>query len=246
MLFFIDESWQSSLNNKHKVGVLSAIQIDSRNFNEYSSHIFKLKSIYLGVNSGEIKGKELFNNYHFKLESKGIKSIGLELARDIFNYMETLKTRYFASIVFSEQEIDLACNDANQLERPYFFLFERIDLFMKESYPTLMAKLVFDDRGVQDNKKISKSISNFFHKCSVGQKFDSIIKVPLFAISSENVGIQMADIGAYLLGKRFTGDKTRLEFFKKVKGMQFISDTPVAEVKGKTLPLKGFKVIKEK
>ncbi|MBF0565505.1 MAG: DUF3800 domain-containing protein [Nitrospirae bacterium] len=187
MLFFIDESWQSTLDNQYKVGVLSAIQINSCDFNECSQKIFKLKSTYLGFNSGEINGKELFKNYLFNLELKGIKSKGLDLARDIFDYMETLGTRYFASIVFSKREIDLACEDANQLERPYFFLFERIDLFMKENYPNLMAKPIFDDRGVQHNVKTSKSVSNFFHKCKAGQRFDTIIKVPFFAISSEAV-----------------------------------------------------------
>lgn len=246
MLFFIDESWQSSLNKKHKVGVLSAMQINSRDFNECSKQIYRLKSAFLGVNSGEIKGKDLFKNFYFKLEARCIKSNGLELARNIFGYMETLGVRYFASIVFSEKEIDLACENVDQLERPYYFLFERIDQFMKDNCPDLMAKLIFDDRGVESNKKTSKSLINFFHKCKVGQSFDSIIKVPLFAISSENVGIQMADVGAYVLGKRFTGDKKSIEFFTKVKALQFINKTPVVEINGKKLPLKGFKVIREK
>jgi hypothetical protein len=45
--------------------------------------------------------------------------------------MKTLGVRLFASIVFSKEELDLSCTNVNQLERPFFFLFERIDLFMK-------------------------------------------------------------------------------------------------------------------
>lgn len=116
---------------------------------------------------------------------------------------------------------------------------------MKENHPGLIAKLVFDDRGLHVNEKISKGISNFFHKSRVGQSFDRIMKVPLFGISSENVGIQIADIGAYILGSRFTGNKEKNEFFYLIKNMEFISKTLV-EVYGTKKPIRGIKVIKEK
>lgn len=247
MLFFVDESWQATCNNKYKVGVLAAVQLKSHDFNDCSNQIYSLKIKHLGIRAiySEIKGKEIFKNYLFKLESQGIRSNGLNLARDIFDYINSLGTRFFASIVFSKEEIDLACADVNQLERPFFFLFERIDLFMKENYPGLMAKLIFDDRGYQSNEKISKSVSNFFHKSRVGQSFSTIIKSPYFAISGQNVGIQLADMGAHILGDRFTGDRAKIEFFNKIKELEFIS-RKLIEVEGKTLRLKGFKVVKEK
>jgi hypothetical protein len=247
MLFFIDESWQSTYDNKYKVGVLSAIQIKSHDFNECSTHIYGLKIKHLGIQASdtEIKGKELLKNYLFKLEAKGIESKGLNLVREILSYMKSLGIQAFASIVFSTQEIDLACADVYQLERPFRFLFERIDMFMKETYPGFMAKIIFDDRGLQFNTKLSKSISNFFHKSGEGQSYDTIIKVPFFAISSENIGVQMADIGAHILGSRFTGDKKKAEFFRKLKELEFISRTLI-DVNGLMLPVRGFKVIKEK
>jgi hypothetical protein len=247
MLFFIDESWQLTHDGKYKAGVLSALQIKSHDFNECSKQIYNFKIKYLSWRAGEIeiKGKDIFRNYLFGLESKGIQSKELNLARGILNYMQTMGVRLFASIVFSKEELDLSCANVNQLERPFFFLFERIDLFMKENYPGLMAKLIFDDRGIQFNKKISKSVSNFFHKSSIGQQFNTIIKVPLFAISTENVGIQMADVVAHILGARFTGDKKQMEFFKKIKNLEFISRT-LFDINGAMLPMRGFKVIKEK
>src|SRR4030042_4799976 len=247
MLFFIDESWQSTQDNKYKVGVLSAIQIKSHDFNEGSKQIYAPKCKNLGYQAGniEIKGRHIFRNYLFRLESKGIPSRELQLAKEIIEYMKTLDIKVFASVVFSKKEIDLACGDANQLERPFFFLFERIDLFMKENHPGLMAKIIFDDRGVQINKNISKSVSNFFHKSSVGRLFDTINKVPLFAISSENVGIQMADIVAHILGSRFTGERILMEFFKMVKTLEFKS-RGLFDINGKMLPMRGIKVIKEK
>lgn len=247
MLFFIDESWQSTFDSQHKAGVLAAVQIKSHDFNEFSQQIHDLKIKHLGPRAGyiELKGGRNLRHYLFHLESKGIPSMELNLVRDIFSYMKTKGTQLFASIVFEEQELDLACANVNQLERPFFYLFERIDLFMKENHPGLMAKIIFDDRGIQDNKKISASISNFFHKCSIGQTFDSIIKVPFFGISTENIGIQIADLVAYILGSRFTGDREQLEFFKKAKELEFKSRGLIG-MEGKLYPRLGFKVIKKK
>lgn len=247
MLFFLDESWQTTDNRKYKLGILAAVQIKSHDYNECSRQLYNLKSKHLGIPAGnkEIKGKGIFRNYLFDLEAKGIASRELNLARDIFVYMKTLGIVCFASVVFAKEEVDLACANAAQLERPFFFLFERIDLFMKENHPGLKAKLIFDDRGIQVNKAISKSVSNFFHKSHAGQVFDSIIKIPLFAISTESVGIQLTDMVAYILGARFTGDKQKFEFFRKVKELEYKSRALFA-VGDRQYPLNGFKVIKEK
>lgn len=247
MLFFLDESWQVTKNEKYKVGILAAVQIKSHDYNECSKQFYVLKSKHLGAAAGnkEIKGNGIFRNYLFDLEAKSIVSRELDLARDVFVYVKTLGVACFASVVFAQKEIDLACANATQLERPFFFLFERINLFMKENRPGLKAKLIFDDRGIQVNKAISKSVSNFFHKSQAGQEFDSIVKIPLFAISTESVGIQLADMIAYILGARFTGNKQKFEFFWKAKELEYKSRT-LFSADGKHYPLNGFKVIKEK
>ena len=247
MLFFIDESWQLTHDQKSKAGVLAAVQIKSHDFNDCSQDIYSIKVNHLGRGNGniELKGKDILGAYQFRLASRGIPSKQLALAREILSYMATKGTAAFASVVFAKEELDLSCADSNHLERPFFYLFERIDLFMKENHPGLVAKLIFDDRGVQANQKISTSVSNFFHKSVAGRAFDTILKVPLFAISKENIGIQVADLVAYTLGSRFTGDKNIGEFFKMVKGLEFKSRM-TRDVDGVKHPWLGFKVIKDK
>jgi hypothetical protein len=247
MLFFIDESWQQTRDERFKVGVLAAIHFKSHDYNDCSNQIFNLKLRHMGPSSreSEMKGKNLLKEFCFNLEAKGIKSNGLTLAREILDFLKCRGARVFASVVFSAEEINLSCTDENKLERPFFYLFERIDLFMKENYPDVMAHLIFDDRGVQSNQRISKSISNFFHRSSRGQSFANIVKVPFFAISSENIGIQAADICAYIIAARFSGDKKKREFFSRVKEAEFLSRTPV-DIGGRKISVKGIKVIKEK
>ena len=248
MLFFIDESWQTSQNKpENKVGVLSAVAIRSIDFNEFSRQLWNFKVKHLGAKCGdvEIKGKEIFKKYFFRLEQKGIKSYQLELARDIFSFAETRGAKAFASIVLDEKEVNLSCADVKQLERPFFFLFERINLHVQESYPDLVATLIFDDRGITQNEKISSSVSNFFHLSHVGKSFDRINKVPLFGISSENVGIQIADMIGHLIGRRETGDeKIIAEFSKQIKQIEYKSKTKI-DVAGKKFDLFGFKVARK-
>jgi len=247
VLFFIDESWQATKNKEYKVAVLAAVQIESHCFNDCSTQIFglKIKSLGYGAKDTEIKGKEFLKNYYFKLEARGIRSAQLDFVRTVFEYIKSRQVKYFASITFASEEIDLVCANPDQLERPFFFLFERIDLFMRENYPGLVAKIVFDDRGTRGNKNISKSVSNFFHKSAAGKSFDTIMKVPFFAISTENIGIQMADLGAYALGARFSGNRKKLEFFDRVQELQYISKTLI-DVGGRMLPIRGIKTIKGK
>ncbi len=250
MLFFIDESWQLSEDKKYKAGVLCAIPIDSQNFNDFSVQLFNLKKKHLGYENGnlEIKGHRLLKRYYFKLEKKfPAESVQLNLARDILSLCEKSGLKAFATVTFPKKELDLACANPNQLERPFFFLFERINQFMREKHPDMIAKLVFDDRDVQTNNRISASVSNFLNKSQVGKTFDRILKVPLFAISKENAGIQMADICGYIIGRRFTGDREGIsQFFQRIKAFQYVSAESVGKLpNGDPCPLKGIKAIKK-
>jgi hypothetical protein len=246
MLIFIDESWQSSESHpKDKICVLSAVAIGSNDFNEYSRQIWNFKVKHLGPKCGdaEIKGQEIFKKFLFRLEWKGIKSHQLNLAREVFNYSESHGAKAFASIVRDEKEVDLSCADVKQLERPFFFLFERINFFMQENHPDLTAVLVFDDRGITQNEKISQSVSNFFHLSHTGRAFDRIMKAPLFAISSENVGIQIADMIGHIIGRRETsGEKIIGEFWKLVKQLEYRSKTEIVREEGKKFTLFGIKM----
>lgn len=247
MLFFIDESWQQDQTGKTKVGVLAAIQIKAHNFNQLSSDIYQLKVKNLGYELGniEIKGRSIFREYSFNLEKRGMVSQELSLARNIFDRLTIEGANFFASRVFAEQEITLNCADENHLDRPFFYLFERINLFMEENYPSSMAHLIFDDRGAQDNSRISSAVSNFLHKSHIGKRFDNIIKFPSFAISTKNVGLQIADMAAYLLAKRHFKPAMIQEFDKKLKKLEFKS-RQLFKMNEREYPLYGFKTVGRK
>ncbi len=249
MLVFIDESWQAIDSAQKQVCVLSAIAIHSQDFNEYSRQLWNYKVKHLGPKCGdiEIKGKDIFKKFNFRLEGKGIISRELSLARDVFGYAQTHNAIAFASVVFDQEQVQLDCADAKLLERPFLYLFERINLYMQENHPTRMASLIFDDRNLGQNERISQSVSNFFHLSKAGKTFDRIIKVPFFAISSENIGIQLADMVSHLIGRDVGLDKKMVsEFYKEIKKLEFKSKTERDGDDGKKHLTYGFKPIKQK
>ena len=249
MLFFLDESWQTSPDGKHQAGVLSAVSIKSHDFGKCSSDIFNTKVKLIGYDAArlELKGTGILRPYLFKqLQESGIESVELKLAEEILKYAQSLEIKTFASIVDDKADLDLSCADENHLERPFFFLFERINQFMNENHPDLIAKIVFDDRGSQTNRRISKAVSNFFHKSKTGKSYDKILKVPFFAISNENIGIQLADIVAYVLGKEHIGDILIKKYHALIKGMEFKSQERFLAPNGQKYSLYGFKVVKDR
>jgi len=215
-----------------------------------------LKAKHLGWEASdlELKGGRLFSRFYFRLEKKGVRSTQLDFARDVLSYCERIRIQAFASIIFDKMELDLACANANQLDRPFFYLFERINQFMVERHPDKVAKIVFDDRGFQTNEKVSKSVSNFFHKSSRGKQFEHILKIPFFGISNDNNGIQLADIFGHAIGRMFTGDKDIREFYDRIKKMEFISQAPLLDFdgkvlkdeKGQNLVQRGFRAVRER
>lgn len=249
MLFFIDESWQTTQSKRFAVGVLAAVAIPEEVFNEFSINAYVMKRKCFGqvADTYEFKGTSLFSRSSFKLEKSGTSCINLNLARVFMDMWTANGFKVFASVTFAKDEIPLGCSDENNLERPFFFLFERIDKYMRETAPGRAGKLVFDDRGYNTNKKISKAVSNFFHKSYVGRSFDTILKAPLFTISSQSIGAQAADLSAYIIGRRFTGDKIFIpEFFQRIKALEFESKETGTDLWGRQVATRGIKVVHPK
>jgi hypothetical protein len=166
MLIFFDESFRKSKTITDKsIGILCGIGIPEHELYKINSDIFHLKLKHFGgdqAKSMEIKGKELFKNYVFELEAKGLKSKNLSFGMDLLDYIVSKKLPVFGCVCFKEGLHVFRCADVRSLDKTFFFIFERINAYMKLEYPEKFAKLIFDDRGYQINKQNSETITNFF------------------------------------------------------------------------------------
>lgn len=166
MLIFFDESFRSSLRHTNiSLDALCGIGIPERQLSRVASDVYQLKLKHMGADvarNSEIKGKDLFKNYVFKLMSQGIKSRNIALANDLIEYIVSKKLPVFGCVCF-EKELQLfQVDDVTALDKTFKYLFERIDTFMKRYYQDEMASLVFDDRDYGINQKNSEAITNSF------------------------------------------------------------------------------------
>lgn len=222
MLIFFDESFRNtSTNPVRTTGTLCGIAIPERSLHDVVKDVYQLKYNHLGeeyAKDKEIKGKDLFKNYVFGLEDRGIKSKNLALAEDIIDYIASKNLIVFGCVSFEQDSQVFKCQNVKSLDKTFVYLFERIDIFMKQEKSTSLAKIIFDDRGYSINCQNSEAITNFFVRSPQGLAMDSILKVPLFAISeAQNIGLQLADFVTSIISLRFTGEKRIDKFWKRLK-----------------------------
>ncbi len=208
MLIFFDESFRKSKSMSNKsLGILCGIGIPEEQLYSVVADVYQIKYKNLGADfakNDEIKGKELFKNYVFALEAKGIKSKHLALGGDLVDYIVSKKLPIFGCVCFEDGLQLFKCGDVSFLDKTFFYIFERIDIYLKREYPQKMAKLIFDDREYSINKSNAEAITNFFVRSPIGLAMDNIIKTPFFAISqAQNVGLQLADFVTTIIGLKF-------------------------------------------
>jgi hypothetical protein len=239
MLIFFDESFRKSKTVIDKpVGTLLGIAIKEEDLSQIVSDVFHLKVKHFGAEIAkemEIKGSELFKNWVFNLERRGIASINLSFASDLLDYIVLKDLKVLGCVCFEAELHKFKCEDVSSLDKTFFFVFERIDIYMKREHPNRLAKLIFDDRDFHINMANSQAITNFFVRSPAGLALTSVMKIPLFAISqAQNIGLQLADFVNYIVGSRFIGDYKIDPFWKRLKNT-FYTWQSEGEIKGSSL-----------
>jgi hypothetical protein len=112
------------------------------------------------------------------------------------------------------------CGDETDLDVTFRYLFERIDNYMKRDFPGRMAKLIFDNRDHKTHERNARAITNFFVRSTVGLGYDSILRIPMFAVSQgHNCGVQLADLVTTVIALCFQGRREFRPLWKIVQGM---------------------------
>jgi hypothetical protein len=223
MFVFLDETFRTHLNTRTRFGALCGIAIPEDLFHSVQADVFAVRRPYHGTVLGEddeIHGADLLNGTTFKvLERKGF-SYHWNLAEELLLFARRQRLRVFSVVCFRSDLHSFVCGDDRNLDVTFRYLFERIDLYMKREFPRRFAKLVFDNRDHRTHEKNARAITNFFVRSSIGLGYDSIVRVPFFAVSQgHNYGLQLADLIATVIGLRFQGEKRILPLWRIVHDM---------------------------
>lgn len=223
MLIFLDESFRPHVRTKREFGVLAGVAVPEDQFHRVQRDIFQVRRPYHGIvlkEDAEIKGRELLGKATFKSRELQGFSYQWNLAEEILDYAVSHSLRVFGVVCFRQSLKSFVCGDEFALDTTYRDLFERIDLYTKQNFPSRFAKLVFDDRDHRTNQMNARAITNFFTRSNVGLGYDSILKMPLFATSQgHNYGLQLADLVTTVIAMRFQGERRIDPLWRKVNRM---------------------------
>lgn len=217
---------KASVKSTHRpFGVLAGVAIPEDAFHTFQRDFYLVRRPYHGhvlPEDAEIKGKELLNKATLKRINLRGTSAHWSLAEDLLGFARARKLKVFGIVCFRAQLHSFACGDETALDVTFRYLFERIDVYMKREFPGRVAKLVFDDRDHKTNERNARAITNFFVKSPVGLGYDSILRIPMFAVSQgHNAGLQLADLVTTVVALWFQGWREFRPLWKIVKEMLY-------------------------
>ncbi len=225
MLVFLDESFRKHDRTGREFGVLAGVAIPEDAFHSFQRDFYHTRRPYHGIVLGEeseIKGKELLGKATLKaIEMKG-NSAHWSLAQDLLGFARSRRIKVFGIVCFRPRLNSFVCCDETAMDVTFRYLFERIDRYMKNEFPTRIVKLVFDNRDHATNERNAKAITNFFVRSYIGAGYDSILRVPMFAVSQgNNYGLQLADLVTTVIALKFQGKREFDPLWRIVRQMLY-------------------------
>lgn len=208
---FIDESWRDG--NDEKIGVLAATVGPTQDFQKLDQKMYQVRKKYLGPDhakdkTSELKGTALLSNNSFKMLEQHGMSKNLCIVREILEFVKTTNIRFISVTVYGDKKPNLLAPNARDLARPFKELCYKIEAAIPDRKKGIM---VFDQR-VAAQEDISVAISNYLSGITGKKKLHPD---PLIGVSNVHSGLQLADIAAFILGKRAAKD-TRVEPFYRI------------------------------
>lgn len=222
MRCYFDESWQESVTGL-RIGVLFGLLLDKAISCNLDNLLYQVRKKYYGKTqaknrNSELKGNLLLSNQTFQIAARNpnVMPINHCIAMEIISWcILSTDAKVFASIVYGPDP-HLKCMDPKHLELPFSDLCVKISQAASEIKPDHEVSLVFDQRlGAQKN--IAISIYNFIG----GSGLDNLNSHPYFGVSNVDPGIQVADIFAYIVGKRALKDQKFIHWYERIKKLQW-------------------------
>ena len=189
MLAFIDESGHPHANDPSTRPVVVAVCFDEGDSRFISGRIHAMKRDILGKENAELKGRTLINRPTFRRQTQAVA-----FTEEFFDALRNFSVTVFAMIM--EAPFVVSEQDPKYLENRFRFLLQRIEVLAEEKRS--FANIHFDG---QPNLYggLSGRFSSYLFRSSEGQSSDLITDTPAFVDSASSVGIQIADLCAYVI-----------------------------------------------
>lgn len=191
MLAFIDESGHPHPTDQNPRPVVAAVCFDESQARTISRRIYAIKQATLGLTGArnELKGRVLLSRSNYRRRPEA-RALGDEFFTEFPNLPATVFAMVMAGPFESRQQ------DDNRLENRFRFLLQRIELLASEQ--NTIANVMFDGHSGQLSG-LSERFSGYLFRSEEGRAHRHIADTPLFVDSASSVGIQLADLCAYVV-----------------------------------------------
>lgn len=206
MWCFIDETWIShSQIPNYTVGVIAGILAEDAILPQLDKLLYAVQRKYYGQDhakdpSRELKGESLLSNMAFSLEERNVRSINLNIVKEILNYLnaqgkEGRYLKLFASAVYGQRP-QLLCPDPKNMPLPYRTICRNISRAVADFDENQTAIMVYDQRF-----KAQTGLAIAMKAFVQGLKIPNLHPVPYFGVSHATPALQVSDILVHIIGK---------------------------------------------
>jgi len=221
MWCFFDESYPADDTDVTSV-VACLMRDETVRFLDRTIYIARKK--YFGIEqaksqSFEIKGSQMLSNNSFRLEKKYGQSTNHQVAKEILT--ECIKSRdehpvyVLGAAIYGHRDI-LKTISNDHLVLPITDILEKASVAAASLEPKGRVNLVFDEQiGAQTEMAIST------RKFVAGTRLPNVSHYPLVAVSHTSPGLQLADLGAYILARRALGDRRFIAWHQLLQQLEW-------------------------
>jgi len=166
----------------------------------------------------EVKGMTVLSKNSFKMLKKFRHSTSQQVAGDILRGCAELppekSIRIFGAAIYGEKDI-LKRVRRDRLAFPVVAILQAVSQAAKEMANDRTVNLVFDE------KLADRDVSISLRRFVAGVRLTNVSHYPLIGVSHVTPGIQLADICAYILGRRAVGDKLFGPWLSRVRQLEW-------------------------
>jgi hypothetical protein len=166
----------------------------------------------------EVKGTALLSNASFKMLKKYGHSTNQSVAQDILREVSLKESTHeilvFGAAVYGARDLLKNVGSA-KLSFPLVEILKRVSVAGAAMEPQRKVHLVFDES--LTDRRIAMSIRRFV----AGVRLANVSPFPLVGVSHVSPGIQFADLGAFILGRRAVGDVRFKSWITRLRKMEW-------------------------
>lgn len=233
MLVFVDESEWPRPKDPAGFTVWAAIAIHPNRSREFFREVFNLERKFWKVTEPyefEIKGRLL-------LSKKGVTSPKKrEFCEELVSLCKLNGVKAFAVGLKNADTLEMSELADPIIYRAYSRLLERIEAMMVEDYPGDMAIVALDSQDEGTDTKRARVFGNFLYGNTQGRSLTHIVETPFFVSSKVTLGIQIADLVAYVLAQQNQGRTDISDVGDRIRELEWRSSSVHQE-----FPKRGFR-----